>query len=295
MSSFSYRGRQAVLATKHHKEEAIRGPFKTVGIDVVVPEGLDTDALGTFSGEIEREGTLGEVVARKARLGMAAAGSALGIASEGSFRPHAELDFQVGSHELLCLVDDENDVVLIEDLFTFDTNFGNAKVSRFGDLEEFLERARFPSHALIAAPNDRIKIGHDNRVRLVLDDVPEQQLFKGIAVADELAEVVARCAAMSADGLVHIETDMRAHLNPTRMRNIGRLAFRMAHRLLQTCPDCGAPGWGNVETRRGMGCSSCGDWNPEAVEAREGCQHCGARAEETRMQSQPCARCRGPA
>jgi len=293
MSPKSYRGRQAVLATKHRKEEAIRGPLKTAGVDVIVPEGLDTDTLGTFSGEIEREGTPGDVVVRKARLGMAATGIDLGIASEGSFRPHPELDFTVGSHEILAFVDDENGVVFIEDLFTHDTNFDNAKAARPTDLADFLERVRFPSHALIVVPNDRIEVGHDDRVRLVLEDVAGQQLFKGISTQEELIDVVARCAAMSADGLAHVETDMRAHLNPTRMRAIRRLAFRLARRLGQTCPECGAPGWGRVEVRRGAACTSCGKWNPEALEERDGCHFCGARAPDVRRTGQPCVSCRG--
>jgi hypothetical protein len=293
MSTISYRGRQAVLATKHHKEKAIRRPLRAaVGLDVVVPPGLDTDLLGTFSGEVEREGAPGEVVVRKARMGMAETGYRLGIASEGSFRPHAELAFETGSHELLAFVDDDAGVAIVEDLFTVDTNFGNAKVRAFDELEGFLLRVGFPAHALIAAPNDRIKVGHDNRVRLVLDDVPEQQLFKGIGDRDELARVVARCAALSGDGIVHVETDMRAHLNPTRMRNIRRLAFRLARRLATPCPSCAAPGWGAVEVRRGAPCTDCGTFNPEALAETLGCVHCGHREDEPRLSGQPCLACR---
>jgi hypothetical protein len=267
-----YRNRRAVLATKHHKEKAISGPLKeTTGLSIFVPPDLDTDLLGTFSGEVERQGTPGEVVVRKARFGMSAASVSLGIASEGSFRPHDELSFSVGSHELMAFVDDDAGIVVVEDLFTLDTNFANTKAKDLASIDEFLTRVGFPSHGLIAVPNDRIEVGHDDRVRLVLEEVPDQQLFKGIIDRDTLEQVVSRCADLSSDGLAHVETDMRAHLNPTRMATIGALATRLGKRLASVCPACGAPGWGRLsatwETREAeppvitqeiLGCARCG-------------------------------------
>jgi hypothetical protein len=269
-----YRNRQAVLATKHHKEKAIAGPMRdALGLSVVVPPGLDTDLLGTFSGEVERQGTPSAVVVRKARFGMAEAGLALGIASEGSFRPHAELAFAVGCHELMAFVDDEDELVVVEELFTLDTNFANAKARTPEDLSDFIGRVGFPDHALIAVPNDRIQIDHDDRVRLVLEDVPEQQLFKGLADHAALAQAVAQCAALSTDGLVHVETDMRAHLNPTRMHTIATLALRLARRLATPCPACGSPGWGRVAADWGRGAEG----GLVVVRETMGCARCAHR------------------
>ena len=86
-----YAGRRIALATMHAKERAIAPPIlKELGAELVVPEQIDTDALGTFSGEIERQGTMGEVAVRKARLGMAATDLKIGVASEGTYGPHPE-------------------------------------------------------------------------------------------------------------------------------------------------------------------------------------------------------------
>lgn len=244
-----------------------------LGLSVVVPPGLDTDLLGTFSGEVERKGTPSAVVVDKARFGMAEAGLGLGIASEGSFRPHAELSFAVGCHELMAFVDDEEGLVVVEDLFTLDTNFANAKARTPGDLGDFLKRVGFPAHALIAVPNDRIRIDHDDRVRLVLEEVPEQQLYKGLEDNAALAQAVERCAALSADGLAHVETDMRAHLNPTRMRTIAALAVRLARRLATTCPACGSPGWGRIAAQWERGA----DGGLIAVRETMGCARCAHR------------------
>ena len=53
------------LATKHAKERAITRPFCfSLGLDVLTLTGLDADTLGTFTGEVPREGTPQEVWAR---------------------------------------------------------------------------------------------------------------------------------------------------------------------------------------------------------------------------------------
>lgn len=84
--------RQASLATKHSKERAIARPLRfALGLDIAATPDLDTDLLGTFSGEVPRVGTALEVCKRKARLGMAGTGLPFGLASEGSFGPHHHL------------------------------------------------------------------------------------------------------------------------------------------------------------------------------------------------------------
>jgi len=80
-----YHGRRAVLATMHGKEAVISPAFrKRLGLRVETPKGLDTDALGTFTGEIARIGTIRETSIAKARLGMTTMGISIGIASEGA-------------------------------------------------------------------------------------------------------------------------------------------------------------------------------------------------------------------
>jgi len=52
----------------HGKERVFARPLRVaLGLELVVPEGLDTDRLGTFSGEVERVGSPWEVAIRKAR------------------------------------------------------------------------------------------------------------------------------------------------------------------------------------------------------------------------------------
>jgi hypothetical protein len=81
---------------------------------------------------------------------------------------------------------------------------------------------------------------------------------KGIRGVETLAEAIAAAARASEDGLALIETDRRAHCNPTRMASIRRLSFKLLRRIVQACPACGSPGWGVNGRTPGLPCSWCG-------------------------------------
>ena len=258
-----YSGREAVCATKHCKEQTIGPRMARLGLRMRVPLGLDTDALGTFSGEVPRLGSPHEVVLRKARLGMASTGLPLGLANEGSFGPYPAVPFVAGDHEILAFIDDELGIQVAEELFSPETNFAHRVVSAIDECCDFLRLARFPSHGLIVRPNSGSQ--------------PDPLLLKGITTREDLVGAVARCAQASSDGLAHVETDMRAHMNPTRQRVIGVLAERLARRLAAVCPSCGTPGWGLVGVVRGLPCEECGgetDWVREEI---HGCPRCQLR------------------
>ena len=155
-----YQGRKAALATKHQKERVLGQPLRAaVGLEVYVPADLNTDLLGTFSGEVDRQGTPREVALRKARLGMNAAGLTLGLASEGSFGPDPQLLFVSADHELLGFVDDGLGIEVVEQILSPKTNFAHDAARTFEDLKDFLARARFPSHGLIVRPNSGLQPG----------------------------------------------------------------------------------------------------------------------------------------
>lgn len=256
-----WQGSRAVLATQHQKERAVARPFRSaLGLQVLVSPDLDTDQLGTFSGERPRPGSPLETVLMKARLGMTALGLRVGLASEGSFGPHPASPFLPGSTEWLAFVDDERGLQVVERLTTSETNFSHIVVGPGDKLDRFLKRARFPSHALVVRPNDG-----DGAVR------------KALASRAELDGAILESSEASRDGRARIETDMRAHLNPTRMRVIRRVAFRLVRRLATACPACRAPGFGMAETEAGLPCESCG--SPTDFVAREIwlCGSCGYR------------------
>ena len=132
-----YCERTVSLATKHAKERAITRPFRfALGLDVLTPNGLDTDALGTFTGEVPREGTPQEVCERKARQGMKATGLPLGLSSEGSFGPHPFVPFIPAGVEFMTFVDDERGFVLTESFVCEKTNYGHWEAHADGQLTD---------------------------------------------------------------------------------------------------------------------------------------------------------------
>lgn len=279
-----YRDREIVLSTMHGKERAIAPPLQArLGARVRVPPGVDTDRLGTFTGEVPRVGTPLEVAVRKAHLGMAAVGQPLGMANEGSFGPHPVIPFVPADHELLLFVDDELGTQVAEETLSFETNFTHAQVATADALgPDFLQQARFPSHGLIVRPNAG----------------PESApLFKGITTTESLRDAISRCARSSADGLAHLETDMRAHMNPLRQGVLRTLAERMAQRLARRCPACATPGWGVIGVVRGLPCEFCGCETDLVREEIHGCPRCEHRSHlprrDGRQQAVPgnCPRC----
>lgn len=240
-----YRGRHATLATLHGKQSAIAPPlWDRLGLAIAVPAGLDTDALGTFTGEIPRPGTIRQTAIQKARLGMDLAASPLGLASEGSYGPHPQLPFIAAGVELLVLVDDERGITISEHLIDETPCYDQAVGRDAGALADFLRRIDFPRHALIIRPNQSTADG--------------QPIAKGVRSHERLETAVMESVAASEDGMAFVQTDMRAHMNPTRMATLQRLAERLADRLGCCCPACRTPGYGVTTVEKGLPCIDCG-------------------------------------
>ena len=258
-SSFHpYNGKKAVVATMHGKERAIGPALESqLGMGVVVPPDIDTDTLGTFTGEIPRAGSMRDAALAKARLGMRLANVRIGIASEGSFGPHPAIPFIPAATELLLLVDNERGIIVTEHVLTERTNFDHLVVAPDDDLQPFLSRVRFPSHAMIVRPNSGLGPIHKG----IIDPILVHRLVRDVSRA-------------SADGKARIETDMRAHLNPTRMKEIAQLAEKFTRRLATLCPACGTPGYGIVKSETGLPCGECGIETELVKTLISGCASC---------------------
>jgi hypothetical protein len=256
-----YAGRRICLTTRHGKERALALPFRRgLGASLAV-QACDTDQLGTFSGEVERPADALTTCRRKALLGLEASGLRLGLASEASFGPHPALPLLPVGQELLLFVDLERDLSVLERRLEWRTNYSQKRLGPGEDPAAWLRQVGFPAHAVIARPADRSR----------------PPLCKGLRSAPALREALAACRSADPGGQVWLETDMRAHLNPTRLRSIRRLGVALARRLRTPCPACRAPGWGLIDTEAGLPCRWCG--TATEVTAREvwGCQQCGHR------------------
>lgn len=88
LKSSIYQGLPVALLTQHDKQDLVRPILEaTLGCHLIHTDGYDTDLLGTFTRDVARPGSQLEACRRKARLGMALTGSALGMASDGALGP----------------------------------------------------------------------------------------------------------------------------------------------------------------------------------------------------------------
>jgi hypothetical protein len=258
-----YSGLHAVLATMHGKEAAIAPALRSrLGLTIRTAPQLDTDVLGTFTGEIPRSGTIRDAAIAKARLGMEAAGLPIGLASEGSYGPHPHIPFIPGGVELMVLVDDTRGIVVTEHLIDDAPTFAHVFAKVGDDITPFLARIGFPDHALVVKPAE----GNDTG-----------QIFKGVQTEDVLDVAIASCSVNSSGGRALVQTDMRAHMNPTRMATLGRLASALAKRLSSLCPACDAPGYGQVDVEAGLPCEWCGAPSVMVRHRVFGCVACAHR------------------
>ncbi len=252
-----YRGSVAAMATMHDKT-ALVGPVlaEVLGLDVIDAV-VDTDVLGTFSGEVRRVASPLDTAVTKARMGMAAAGVTIGVASEGTVGPSASASFLQVAKELVVLVDDERGIVIADTELAYDLVAMGVDVCAGEDLAAHLRRAQFPAHAVVVRPAAGGTL-----------------VFKGVRDLEVLHRAVERCCNLSTDGRARIETDLRAHMCPSRRPIIARAARRLAARVATACPACTSPGFGLVRFEIGVPCEWCGR-DAEVVRARVlGCVTC---------------------
>lgn len=278
MSASPYAGRRAALATRHRKQEAIAPVFRSVaGIEIQVCE-VDTDAFGTFAGEVPRLDTPLNTAIAKARAGLQASGLPLGLASEGSIGPNPLIPFTTSDLEIIAFIDADTGLVVTEWETSTDIVAFRKTVRPTDDMGDVMARADFPRHGLIVRSHEG----------------PDSIIVKGITEESALSAAIAKCADL--DGTVIVESDLRAQYSPTRMAVIAACAARLARRIATPCPQCSSPGWGRIEPARGVPCSACGHPVPSAVRAdRLGCPVCPAQIEIPRpareVDARWCPRC----
>jgi hypothetical protein len=95
-------------------------------------------------------------------------------------------------------------------------------------------------------------------------------------VTDRASFIAALDHAFRLGGSAHLQTDMRAHMNPRRMSVIAGLAQRLALRLAVPCPSCAAAGFGRLRSLPGLPCRDCGAATGLVAAEVLGCTACGA-------------------
>lgn len=251
------RGRTAILSTKHQKGSLIAPAIEqTIGMRVCELE-VDTDLLGTFTGEVERKNGPLETAIQKAQLGLRASGEMLGLASEGSIGMDPFLPITT-DYEVVAFVNLEDEYEVWEAFRSPQIIARSISVLGTEGIDDFLASADFPNHGLIVRPSDG----------------SHAVVYKGIHDYESLKNVVAEVAGISADSRAVVETDLRALHCPSRRVNIEKAASKLADRLRELCPACATPGWGIVRVNRGLPCAWCAQETTVICEEVFGCVLC---------------------
>jgi hypothetical protein len=252
-----FNGRNILIATNHGKEKVISPILaQNFGIESLTIEGLNTDILGTFSGEIERKEDPISTLRQKCLLGLKNTNLDLAIASEGSFGAHPSLFFAQANDELVMLLDTKNKIEIVARELSTETNFAVQTIKNEAELIEFAERVQFPSHGII--------------IRTAEKDY--SKIYKGITKWEDLKFHFDEIK--KENGTAYIETDMRALFNPTRMKNIEKATAKLIEKMKSCCPNCQTPGFGISEAIPGLPCEWCGKPTASVLKYRLNCKKC---------------------
>lgn len=256
-----YAGACMILTTRHAKSIALAPPFWHQLGASILEYVVDTDQLGTFSGEIERVGSALDCARRKCEWALDKLGDRIdyALASEGSFGPHPFLSVLPCDEETLYFIDRKRGFHLHLSQLSEKTNYRLECVDSWEALLAFAGAAGFPSHALILRPTDGRSTG---------------PIVKGIQTLADLESAFKELTRLSPSGTIRVETDMRAQFNPTRLEVIGELATKLAARLCCECPNCQTPGWGIVRVEKGLPCKRCGSATELTKSKIDGCAKC---------------------
>jgi hypothetical protein len=259
--------RTAVLATMHRKERAMSPILeRELGVKIAVPADFDTDKFGTFTREIQRAGTQIEAARLKAATAMDVAGETLAFASEGTFGPHPMMPYLPANREIVLLLDRANNLEIIGESLSAETNYSHQLVSSVEEAAVFSEKAGFPAHALVVAVGDAAG--------------GKEEIVKGITAEKQLFDAVTEGLKKSSTSKVRVETDMRAMYNPTRMKNIENATLDLVKKFQQFCPECSWPGFEIAERKIGLPCELCYFPTQLVRSVIYKCKNCGYTEEE---------------
>ncbi|KTD56275.1 hypothetical protein Lsai_1992 [Legionella sainthelensi] len=250
-----YRNQSVLLASKHEKEKAIAEVFFNKLSCTLDVHDFDTDQFGTFTGEIARTLSPYGTCILKARSAAEHYGYDLAVASEGSFGPHPAFPFIPSDHEIMVFLDRKNKWVIAEQYTTPKTNYRMITITPKTELDNFLEKAGFPEHALTLQTNSDKKV-----------------IAKGIRDVQSLETALS--LGFQQEKELFLATDMRAMMNPLRMEAISILAEKLVNRIQCCCPNCFTPGFGFKKTSGSLPCNDCS--SPTSLYQQEvwGCIQC---------------------
>lgn len=252
-----FRGKPLHIVSQHHKqacfEPALTGRLGFV-CDTVTE--VDTDLLGTFSGEVERTLAPLDCAREKYRQALTYCNEGYLLASEGSFGAHPTLGWVASGEEWLVFYDIKEQFEVVVRNATLDTCFLGERITSERHCVEFLQKVGFPNQGVI------LKNSRENA----------QLICKNLGTASEVLEKVAEW--LSSGASPYIETDMRAMKNPTRQQHLIQMGHLLADSLSSICNACGWYGFSVTSVEKGLPCGWCGNATESILAAIYTCKKC---------------------
>ena len=260
-----FRGKVVHFATKHEKERALEPLLAEAGMSCVKVD-VDTDLFGTFTGEVERSGTVRETLRQKLRAAADKTPEAhLFLASEGSFGPHPLVGLLPTDLESLLLWDKTLDIEIYAEYLCQSPVHAEQIVAPGHDFRNFLKRVKFPDHGVIVRPDRKMS-----------------PIYKGLHREHEVVQAMIDCFTASENGKVMLTTDLRANHNPTRMKAIYQAGLRLIEKLSSHCPSCEFPGFAPTRGVPGLPCEECGERTRQNQRVLWACVACDFTEERPR-------------
>ncbi|MDF2379691.1 MAG: hypothetical protein P1V18_05770 [Candidatus Gracilibacteria bacterium] len=276
-----FLNRTALLATQHQKEKVIAPILESaLGITVLVPKEINTDQFGTFTREKKRHGTAQEVVKKKALHALDTFGGDLSIASEGSFGNHPSIPFIISNQEIVTLIDKKHQLTISGVITTAKTNLWSQYISNTTELKTLIKKHDFPNHGLLLRYHPHLNFG----------------IHKDIKTSPEILHKASKMLSKPFIKKIYVETDMRAHRNPTRMKAIQLATESLLKNIKSLCPSCNLPGYIVKKTKGQKNCKECKTPTKIPLYNISICQHCNHKENthigiETEVKAMYCNYC----
>jgi len=254
-----WKNRACVLATMHGKEKVISPIFsKKLFIQPEVPVDFNTDRFGTFTRDTARAGNQLEAARSKALAAMEHTGLGLAIASEGSFGSHPSIPFLPSSLEIVLLLDKKNDLEIVGHYRTSSIKVSDQKVFTVEETLSVAQAWCFPKQGVIVRLSKKSNL----------------HIYKEVTTLKELEIISKKLFAKWFTKSIFLETDMRAHRCPGRLKSIEEATQDLVKNCLSLCPQCNTPGFVVTEIINGLPCMECGLPTELAMELVYSCHKC---------------------
>jgi len=141
--------------------------------------------------------------------------------------------------EMEILKDKRSGLEAIGSHVTMDFNVRCKVIGRLEEVNEFLNEISYPEYGVI------LKSRCGGKWRVAKDFHTRDEVWRAFEMLHD-----------KTDGIT-VESDLRAHRNPRRMKIIGEATKDLISKLESRCPHCDFPGFSVTAVVRGLPCEQC--------------------------------------